>query len=90
MQILSTVLTTYCIDVHSSYAAEVAQFINVVRQGIGFSVPFWNPELVKATSYQLAFGIDAILVLAFCSLCVIVYCKGEGINEKWLVRGLEG
>ena len=88
LQIVTTVLTTYCIDTHSSHAGQVAQFINLLRQAGGFCVPFWNPVLIREVGYGLGFGIDAIIVATFCALTGVVYWRGEMLRQRWPVKGL--
>ena len=88
LQILTTVVVTYCIDIHSKYAMSVLQLVNMTRQGIAFSVPFWSPVLCERVGYGLGFGIEAIIVFAFLLLHVLVYLKGPEMRRRFPVRGL--
>ena len=65
LQVVTTVLTSYCVDCYSSRSSAVAQFISFVRQVISFTVPFWNPPLNARLGYGLGFGVEAIIVVAF-------------------------
>lgn len=89
LQIITTVLTTYCIDCYSLHALMIGQFINCIRQLIAFTVPFWNPDLNARVGYGLGFGIEAIIATFFFCLSSIVYWKGGGLRERFPVRGLQ-
>jgi Na+/melibiose symporter-like transporter len=65
LQVVTTVLITYCVDCYSSHPFLVTQFINIVRQLISFTVPFWNPNLNEKVGYDLGFGIEAIIAVFF-------------------------
>jgi hypothetical protein len=65
LQIVTTVLTSYCIDCYSSQSSDVTQLISFLRQVISFTVPFWNPPLNEKLGYGLGFGVEAIIVVTF-------------------------
>lgn len=65
LQIVTTVLTAYCVDCYSSHSSAVTQFISFLRQVISFTVPFWNPPLNDKVGYGVGFGIEAIIVVTF-------------------------
>jgi hypothetical protein len=56
---------TYCVDSYSSYPLIVGQFVNVTRQTIAFTVPFWSPLLNEKVGYGLGFGVEAIIAVTF-------------------------
>lgn len=56
---------TYCVDSYSSHPLIVGQFVNVTRQTIAFTVPFWSPLLNEKVGYGLGFGVEAIIAVAF-------------------------
>ncbi|KAH8805080.1 major facilitator superfamily domain-containing protein [Xylogone sp. PMI_703] len=89
LQIVTTVLTAYCVDCYSSHSSAVTQFISFLRQVISFTVPFWNPPLNDKLGYGLGFGIEAIIAVTFYALSGIVFWKGEQLRKSFPVRGLE-
>lgn len=88
LQILTTVVVTYCIDIHSGHPMLVLQLVNMIRQCIAFSVPFWSPVLARKVGYGLGFGIEAIMVVAFLMMHVLVYFRGFEMRQRFPVRGL--
>jgi hypothetical protein len=65
LQIVTTVLTSYCVDCHGQEALEVSQFISLIRQTISFTVPFFNPPLNDRVGYAGGFGIEASILAVF-------------------------
>jgi hypothetical protein len=60
-QILSTVFITYAVDCYSKESGPlvVGQFVNIVRQIISFTVPFWSPVLSERIGFARGFGVEA-------------------------------
>jgi Na+/melibiose symporter-like transporter len=65
LQAITTVLMTYCVDSYGSQPLLVGQFVNITRQTIAFTVPFWNPILNEKLGYGLGFGVEAIIAVTF-------------------------
>jgi Na+/melibiose symporter-like transporter len=65
LQIVTTVLTAYCVDCFSSHSSVVTQFISFLRQIISFTVPFWSPPLNEKLGYGLGFRVEAIVAMFF-------------------------
>lgn len=65
LQAITTVLMTYCVDSYSTHPLVVGQFVNVTRQTIAFTVPFWSPRLNAKLGYGLGFGVEAIIAVVF-------------------------
>ncbi|RMD45052.1 hypothetical protein DV735_g98, partial [Chaetothyriales sp. CBS 134920] len=62
LQVITTPLKTYCVDCTTSTAGSAMQLVNVVRQVISFTVPFWSPNLNNALGYGLGFDTPYKLV----------------------------
>ena len=88
LQIVATVLTTYCVDVLSADALSVSVFINFVRQAIAFTILFWSPPLCDQLGYGAGFIVEAAVVVAFFLPTGFVYWRGEALRKRWPVRGL--
>ena len=88
LQIVATVLTTYCVDVLSADALSVSVFINFVRQAIAFTILFWSPPLCDQLGYGAGFIVEAAVVVAFFLPTGFVYWRGDALRKRWPVRGL--
>lgn len=90
LQLVTTPLKTYCIDCYESRSASVLQLINVVRQVISFTVPFWSPNLNNALGYELGFGVEAIILVIFYLGSLLVLWRGVAWRLQVWVRGVDG
>lgn len=88
LQLVTTPLKTYCVDCYASHSGSVLQLINVIRQTISFTVPFWSPNLNNALGYGLGFGIEAIILVFFYLCSLLVFWKGHIWRESMSVKGL--
>ncbi|KAM5432110.1 hypothetical protein MferCBS31731_007611 [Microsporum ferrugineum] len=88
LQLVTTPLKTYCVDCYPSKAPSVLQLINVIRQTVSFTVPFWSPNLNEAVGYGLGFGIEAIILVVFYLCSLLVLWKGPVWRQAVQVRGL--
>ncbi|EFR02170.1 hypothetical protein MGYG_05173 [Nannizzia gypsea CBS 118893] len=88
LQLVTTPLKTYCVDCYSSHSPSVLQLINVIRQTVSFTVPFWSPNLNEAVGYGLGFGIDAIILAVFYLGSLLVLWKGAAWRQSVKVKGL--
>jgi hypothetical protein len=88
LQLITTPLKTYCIDCYAAHSGSVLQLINVLRQVISFTVPFWSPNLSADVGFGLGFGIEAIIMVVFYFLSGLVFWKGAAWRQSVKVRGL--
>ncbi|KAK2875348.1 hypothetical protein FQN49_001666 [Arthroderma sp. PD_2] len=88
LQLVTTPLKTYCVDCYSSHSPSVLQLINIIRQAVSFTVPFWSPNLNEAVGYGLGFGIEAIILACFYLCSLLVLWKGTVWRQAVRVKGL--
>ncbi|CAN3373419.1 hypothetical protein DIURU_000348 [Diutina rugosa] len=62
LQMITTTLIAYCIDLVPSQASEVALFLTAIRQTHAFVGPFYFPPMFASMGYLGAFGLMAGLV----------------------------
>lgn len=65
VQIVGTVVTTYCVDIHQSEAASIGIFINLIRQVWGFIGPFWFPDMLTNLGLRASAGLMSALLIVF-------------------------
>ncbi|KAJ5833660.1 hypothetical protein N7474_001971 [Penicillium riverlandense] len=91
LQLVTTPLKTYCVDCYTAHSGSVLQFMNVVRQVISFTVPFWSPNLNENLGYDLGFGIEAIILVIFYLASLLIFWKGavwrQSVEMGMLVSG---
>lgn len=90
LQVVTTPIKTYSVDCLSNYPGSVLQLINIVRQVISFTVPFWSPNLGQKLGYALGYGIEAILIAIFALGCLLALWKGAAWRKAIQPRGLGG
>lgn len=66
LQLVSTTLITYCIDIDPREASEIVLFINLFRQVYGFIGPFYFPPMFESLGFDGAFGCLG----GICLLCM--------------------
>lgn len=88
LQLITTSLKTYCVDCYPEHAPAVMQLINVTRQTLSFTIPFWSPNLNKAVGYGLGYGIEAIILVVLYVASLLVLWKGAGMRATVKVHGL--
>jgi len=74
VQIVGTVVTTYCVDIHHSQAASIGVFINLVRSTWGFIGPFWFPDMFTNLGLRASAGLMAALLLVF-GICGMLFTQ---------------
>ncbi|KAJ5657118.1 uncharacterized protein N7484_000767 [Penicillium longicatenatum] len=89
LQLVTTPFKTYCVDSYTAHSGSVLQFINVVRQVIAFTVPFWSPNLNEALGYDLGFGVEAIILVAFYAPSLLLFWKGAVWRQSVNIRMLK-
>ncbi|CAN3476787.1 multidrug transporter Dtr1p [Diutina catenulata] len=62
LQMITTTLISFCIDLSPQRASEVVLFITAVRQTHAFVGPFYFPSMFDSLGYLRAFGLMAGLV----------------------------
>lgn len=65
LQIITTILITYAIDLSPQDASEISLFITVVRQVLGFVGPFYFPVMFENLGLRTSYGILSALVVVF-------------------------
>lgn len=88
LQLVTTPLKTYCVDCYTAHSGSIFQFINIVRQIIAFSVPFWSPNLSEALGYDLGYGIEAIILAVFSLASLLVFWRGAAWRQSVEVKML--
>lgn len=88
LQLVTTPMKTYCVDCYTSHSGPVLQLVNIVRQVLSFTVPFWSPNLNEAVGYDLGFGIEAIILVVFYLFSLLVFWKGPVWRRSVKVRML--
>lgn len=89
LQLVTTPFKTYCVDSYTAHSGSVLQFINVVRQTIAFTVPFWSPNLNEALGYDLGFGVEAIILVVLYVPTLLLFRMGALWRESVHVRMLK-
>lgn len=89
LQLITTPLKTYCVDCYPEHAPAIMQLVNVTRQILSFTVPFWSPNLNKGVGYGLGYGIEAIILVVLYLASLLVFWKGANLRATIRVHGLE-
>ncbi|ODM14492.1 hypothetical protein SI65_10114 [Aspergillus cristatus] len=61
-QVVTTVLTTYAVDIYPEDAGSVGVFINFVRSEWGFIGPFWFPAMFEEVGIAASAGVMVALI----------------------------
>lgn len=72
LQIVTTILITYAIDLSPENASEISLFITVFRQVLGFVGPFYFPVMFDSLGLRNTYGVLSALVAFFGLLPAIV------------------
>ncbi|KAF3482812.1 uncharacterized protein GIQ15_02136 [Arthroderma uncinatum] len=88
LQLVTTPLKTYCVDCYPSHSPSVLQLINIIRQTVSFTVPFWSPNLNETVGYGLGFGVEALILVFFYLCSLLVLWKGAVWRQSVQVKGL--
>ncbi|KAL3468987.1 major facilitator superfamily domain-containing protein [Aspergillus californicus] len=86
LQLVTTPLKTYCVDCHAERSGSVLQMINVIRQVISFTVPFWSPNLNESLGYAAGFGVEAAILGVFYMLSLLVLWMGASWRGSARIR----
>lgn len=67
LQLVTTIMITYAIDSHPAKATNVALFITLVRQILGFAGPFYFPVMLENPNLRIqnTYGVLAGLIALF-------------------------
>jgi len=82
IQIISTVLYSYCADSYKPQTPEIAQVFNFSRQTVGMTVGFWAIPLGTKIGYQFMSIMLALIGLVTFIPVVFLMYKGKEIREK--------
>lgn len=80
LQIVTTVLVTYCVDCHVEHSASIGVFVNVVRSTWAFIGPFWFPDMLTTLGGSGSGGLMAGLIFIV-SWVPVVVVQWQG--ERW-------
>lgn len=89
LQLVTTPLKTYCMDCYAARPGSALQLINIIRQVLSFTVPFWSPNLNEALGYGKGFGVEAIMLAFFYIFSLLVLWKGLAWRQMSSIKGTE-
>ncbi|OKL58282.1 hypothetical protein UA08_06752 [Talaromyces atroroseus] len=77
-QVVTTVLTTYAVDVHPGDAASIGVFVNFIRSEWGFIGPFWFPRMFDEVGVAASSGVIAALIVGVCLVPTVMLHATRG------------
>ncbi|KAJ6460438.1 MFS general substrate transporter [Mycena vulgaris] len=82
IQIISTVLYSYCADCYKPQMPEIAQVFNFGRQTVGMTVGFWAIPLGTKIGYHyMSITLALIGLVTFAPIVFLMY-RGRNVREK--------